>query len=99
LAFASEHVVAAGFGEGRASFTRAEYLGSGGASVRRVGLGLGVGAELDFLVARWCALFATTRLDLATLRSDYRVQGKGVARDPARILSFGLGLAFFQQFP
>jgi hypothetical protein len=43
-------------------------------------------------------LYASTAIDFAAVRSDYRVQGLRVAKDPANFANVALGVAFFQKF-
>jgi hypothetical protein len=98
VGYALGRVALVGFVRARAALTSTEYLGPGGASSRRLTFGAGGGIEADFALTRWAALYASTVLDLASSRSDYRVQGTSVVRDPPLLGNVALGVAFFEHF-
>jgi hypothetical protein len=98
VAYALGRVELVGFVRARAALTSAEYLAPGGASSRRLTFGAGGGIEVDFALTRWAALYASTALDLASSRSDYRVQGTSVVRDPPQLGNVAIGVAFFEHF-
>jgi hypothetical protein len=98
MAYALGRVALVGFVRARAALTSTEYLGPGGASSRRLTFGVGGGIEADVALTRWAALYASTALDLASSRSDYRVQGTSVVRDPPLLGNVALGVAFFEHF-
>jgi hypothetical protein len=77
----------------RASLSQADYTGPTPVSNASLRLGLGAGVEADLELVRWLRIYADVLLDAATSRSEYRVGGTRWIRDPALILSAGLGLA------
>jgi hypothetical protein len=87
-----------GFAQARAALTSVDFLGPGGAASRHFGWGAAAGVEADLRLTDWAVLYASTALDFAAVRSDYRVEGVRVAQDPAQLANVALGLAIFQEF-
>jgi hypothetical protein len=86
------------FGRARLARGSAEFLGSGGASSGNWTWGLGAGVEIELRVVGWAKLYASSAVDFAAARNDYRIEGVSVLRDPAQLANVGLGLAFFEEF-
>jgi len=89
LVYASDRWSLLAFGLGRASLTSASHAGVATATLR---WGLGAGAEIDVALLDWAYVYGNLVADLATSRSDYRVNGMGRARDPAVVLTCSLGV-------
>lgn len=80
------------FALGRASLTRAEYSAEATTISYPVRFGLGAGLEADVPLSASFAVYTHVKLDVATSRSEYRIPGRSLVRDPTSLLWVGAGL-------
>jgi hypothetical protein len=98
IAYEISRISLLAFARGGLSLTSAEFLGPGGASSAQWTWGVGAGLEVELRLVGWAKLYASSAVDFALSRSDYRIEGVSALRDPARRANTALGLAFFEEF-